>query len=88
MTKFTREDFELRAELLEKRKHFLFEIVMDTSNAHIVDLAALRIAARTMDRERIARLVTDEGNPGGDVGPYQYAFADALIAMLKGERDE
>ena len=96
MNKFTREDFERLAQQEDAVEAALFSYSVrgmvpkvpwdgETRRAAKTISAALRIAVRAMDRERIARLVTDEGNPGGDVGPYQYAFADAIIAYLTEE---
>ena len=86
MSKFTREDFERRAASLAK----------SIDGLGGVDGAANRIAARAMDREKMAQALYEHGHPGGAWLSWQeiqaiskenwLMIADALIAMLTEEK--
>ena len=84
MTKFTREDFEQRADDLAG--------LARASLTLPVDAEANRIAARVMDREKIAQVLYEHGHSGGAWLSWQeipaiskenwQMIADAIIAML------
>ena len=88
MTKFTREDFERLANSALVASWSLasdsFSWLHNDADAGVY--AALRIAARAMDREKIAREIA-RVRGGSNLWKTWLPVADAIIAMLTEDTD-
>ena len=80
MSGFTKEQYKLRADFV--RRCIKGKKLVTPSNA---DLAALRIAACVMDREKMALLFAEQ-LPGPSALDFGLETADAIIAMLTEEK--